>query len=95
MKKPKTTPFSLTLRAARPLIADGSEQFICLALRRVGCRLTMRARVVKQMRGFYVYEHWVQGEHPKAFAKMSRIGDAAFRAGRLAWIDDMIRREEK
>lgn len=95
MKKPMTTPFSLALRQARPLIASNREQFICLALKATGALRSMRVRVGKQMGGCYVYEHWVLKRHPGAYREMRSIGYEAFKAGRLAWIDDMIRREEK
>ena len=80
--------FLEALMAIRPLIASKEQEYICYALSRVGasqyCGL-----IEGQLRGLQSYDGWLFIYHRDFYAE--RGNDVT--PGRLAWIDDMIKRE--
>ena len=88
--------FAEALRAARPLIKSGRKSAICYALAHVCPEIDsaqFQRRIIDQLYPCIYYESWVFNNHPDTYEMMNGIR-GAFRAGRLAWIDDMIAKEE-
>ena len=77
----------------RGLIYSGRESYICHALNHLGAPDKYRMRVLRQLQGVAAYEVWVWRRYPEVYDRM-RLSKTAFREGRLAWIDDMIKQEQ-
>jgi hypothetical protein len=88
---------STLLKKAQQRIANGQDRFICHALESVARDSHVSAKPMKRwvmelLKGHSQYEHWVARHHHLTFLRM-REKDA-FRAGRLQWMNWMIKQWE-
>lgn len=83
------TSFGEVLIKARKFILSGETHYICTALTEAG-GTRFRQRIMNQLDGRSTYESWLREKHPRIWGKMSH---ANIKAGRLQWIDFMIKQE--